>query len=112
MTLHLHRAERADRLVAALGALLSTPLPDPFSTEIVCVPTPGVERWLSQELSRQLGSSAGRTDGVCAGIEFGSPRRLVARILEFGVARRTGRRPLAAAAIRLAAAGGDRRLPR
>ena len=27
MTLHLHRAERADRLVAALGALLSTPLP-------------------------------------------------------------------------------------
>src|SRR4051794_21542442 len=81
MTLHLHRAERADRLVAALGAVLSTPLPDPFSTEIVCVPTPGVERWLSQELSRQLGSTAGRNDGVCAGIEFGSPRRLVARIL-------------------------------
>ena len=81
MTLHLHRAERADRLVGALGALLSTPLPDPFSTEIVCVPTPGVERWLSQELSRQLGSSVGRSDGVCAGIEFGSPRRLVARIL-------------------------------
>ena len=57
MSLHLHRAERADRLVRALGEMLSTPLPDPFATEIVSVPTPGVERWLAQRLSGRLGAT-------------------------------------------------------
>ena len=41
MTLYLHRAERADRLVIALGDLLSNPLPDAFATEIISVPTRG-----------------------------------------------------------------------
>jgi exodeoxyribonuclease V gamma subunit len=81
MTLYLHRAERADRLVTALGDLLRTPLPDPFATEIISVPTPGVERWLSQGLAQRLGTTPGRTDGVCAGVDFPSPRRLVARAL-------------------------------
>ena len=79
MSLQIHRAERADRLVEALGELLSTPLPDPFATEIVSVPTPGVERWLAQRLSRRLGASPGRNDGICAGVDFCSPRRLVGR---------------------------------
>jgi exodeoxyribonuclease V gamma subunit len=81
MTLYVHRAERADRLVTALGDLLSTPLPDPFATEIVSVPTRGVERWLSQGLAQRLGASSGRNDGVCVGVSFPSPRRLVARAL-------------------------------
>jgi len=81
MTLYLHRAERADRLVTALGDLLSTPLPDPFATEIISVPTRGVERWLSQGLAQRLGASPGRSDGVCVGVSFPSPRRLVARAL-------------------------------
>ncbi len=81
MTLYLHRAERADRLVTALGDLLSIPLPDPFATEIICVPTRGVERWLSQGLAQRLGAAPGRTDGVCVGVDFPSPRRLVARAL-------------------------------
>ena len=81
MTLYLHRAERTDRLVTALGDLLSIPLPDPFATEIISVPTPGVERWLSQGLSQRLGAEPGRSDGVCAGVDFPSPRRLVARAL-------------------------------
>ena len=89
MSLHIHRAERADRLVEALGELLSTPLPDPFATEIVSVPTPGVERWLAQRLSRRLGASPGRTDGICAGVDFRSPRRLVAR----AVGEALGREP-------------------
>lgn len=62
--LHVHRAERSDRLVAALAAVLVDPLPDPFATEIVCVPTRGVERWLSQELSLRLGARSGQPDGV------------------------------------------------
>ncbi len=81
MTLYLHRAERADRLVVALGDLLSTPLPDPFDTEIIGVPTRGVERWLSQSLAQRLGALPGRNDGVCVGVAFPSPRRLVARAL-------------------------------
>ena len=81
MTLYLHRAERADRLVTALGDLLSNPLPDAFATEIISVPTPGVERWLSQGLAQRLGAAPGRSDGVCVGVDFPSPRRLVARAL-------------------------------
>jgi exodeoxyribonuclease V gamma subunit len=79
MTLYVHRAERADRLVTALGDMLSNPLPDPFATDIISVPTRGVERWLSQGLAQHLGASPGRSDGVCAGVDFPSPRRLVAR---------------------------------
>ena len=65
MTLYLHRAERADRLVTALGDLLSTPLPDPFATEIISVPTRGVERWLSQGLAQRLGAAPPGGGGVC-----------------------------------------------
>ena len=74
MSLHLHRAERSDRLVGGLADLLAEPLPDPFATEIVAVPTRGVERWLAQQVSDRL--------GVCAGVDFPSVRRLVADALE------------------------------
>jgi exodeoxyribonuclease V gamma subunit len=75
--LHVHRAERADGLVEALRALLAEPLGDPFAPEVVSVPTRGMERWLTQRLSASLGASEGRRDGVCANVEFPSPRRLV-----------------------------------
>ncbi len=76
--LHIHRAERADGLVEALGALLAEPPPDTFAPEVVAVPTRGIERWLTQRLSAMLGASrTGRGDGVCANVEFPSPRRLV-----------------------------------
>lgn len=78
MTLHLHRATRADRLAAGLAELLGAPLPDPFATEVVSVPTRGVERWLAQTLSGRLGRSGNEaTDGVCAGITFPSPDRMI-----------------------------------
>jgi len=76
--LHVHRAERADGLVNALGGLLGEPLADPFATEVLAVPTRGMERWLTQRMSGYLGVTAGRMDGVCANVEFPSPRRLVA----------------------------------
>lgn len=75
--LHIHRSERADGLVEALGALLVEPLPDPFTPEVVAVPTRGIERWLTQRLSSRLGAGPDRIDGVCANIAFPSPRRLV-----------------------------------
>ncbi|MGH8992037.1 MAG: exodeoxyribonuclease V subunit gamma, partial [Acidimicrobiia bacterium] len=75
--LHVHRAERADVLVEALGAVVADPLDDPMQAELVSVPTRGVERWLTQRLSTRLGTSPGRGDGVCANIDFPFPGRLV-----------------------------------
>src|ERR1700709_1386317 len=79
--LHIHRAERADALVAALRDLLGDPLADPFAPEVISVPTRGMERWLTQRLSSGLGASPGREDGVCANVDFPSPRRLVGNAL-------------------------------
>jgi len=75
--LHLHRAERADRLAAALSEMLLDPLEDPFAPEVICVPTRGMERWLAQRMSTRLGASENRADGVCANIEFPFPGHLV-----------------------------------
>ena len=41
------------------------------------MPTRGMERWLTQRLSDGLGASPGRRDGVCANVDFPSPRALV-----------------------------------
>ena len=75
--LHVHRAERADGLVEALSGLLARPPRDPFAREVVSVPTRGMERWLAQRMSHRLGASPGQGDGVCANVDFPSPRRLV-----------------------------------
>jgi exodeoxyribonuclease V gamma subunit len=85
--LHLHRAERADRLVAALADVLASPLADPMAAEVVAVPARGVERWLTQELATRLGAKVGARsgarvgvgagDGVAANIDFPFPGRLV-----------------------------------
>ena len=77
--LHIHRAERADALVAALGAVVVDPLDDPMAPEVVAVPTRGVERWLTQRLSARLGATPGRADGVCANIDFPYPAAVVGR---------------------------------
>ncbi|MEJ7570129.1 MAG: exodeoxyribonuclease V subunit gamma, partial [Gaiellaceae bacterium] len=53
------------------------PPPDPFAPELISVPTRGMERWLTQRMSAHLGATPGRSDGVCANVEFPSPRRLV-----------------------------------
>ncbi len=76
--LHLHRAERADALVAGLATVLASGDADPFAPEVVAVPARGVERWLTQRLSHHLGASADGGDGVCANIDFPWPSTLVA----------------------------------
>ncbi len=75
--LHVHRAERADRLADGLAEALLAPLEDPFTPDVVAVPTRGIERWLAQRLSVRLGASDGRRDGVCANVEFPFPGRLI-----------------------------------
>jgi exodeoxyribonuclease V gamma subunit len=75
--LHIHRAARADALADGLAELLSAPAADPFSAEVVAVPTRGMERWLTQRMSAVLGARSGRADGVCANVLFPFPHRLV-----------------------------------
>jgi exodeoxyribonuclease V gamma subunit len=75
--LHLHRAARADALADALAQLLAAPTADPFASEVVAVPTRGMERWLTQRMSAVLGARAGRADGICANVAFPTPHRLV-----------------------------------
>ncbi|WP_240615971.1 exodeoxyribonuclease V subunit gamma [Nakamurella deserti] len=84
LTLFVHRAERSDRLVDALGELLAQPLADPFALEVVAVPAKGIERWLTQQLARRLGRRDGRADGICAGVRFPSPTRLFTELLDVG----------------------------
>src|SRR5262245_13292504 len=79
--LTIHRAERADRLVAALASVIHEPSSDPFTPEVVSVPTRGIERWVTQQLSAVLGAAPGRHDGVCANIEFPFPGRVVGTAL-------------------------------
>ncbi|WP_207838438.1 exodeoxyribonuclease V subunit gamma [Williamsia soli] len=76
--LKLHRAERTNTLVTALAEILAVPMPDPFAAEIVAVPARGVERWVTQQLSSVLGTTARMSgDGIAANIEFPSPAALV-----------------------------------
>ncbi|MDQ1741463.1 MAG: exodeoxyribonuclease gamma subunit, partial [Pseudonocardiales bacterium] len=74
--LHIHRAERADALIEALGRLLAEPLADPFAPDVIAVPTRGMERWLTQRMSASLGATPGRSDGICANVAFPFPHRL------------------------------------
>ncbi|HEV7806507.1 MAG TPA: exodeoxyribonuclease V subunit gamma [Solirubrobacteraceae bacterium] len=78
--LHVHRADRADRLAGALADVLREPLADTFAAEVVAVPTRGVERWVAQQLSSALGVGE-RADGVCANVVFPAPRRLVDEVV-------------------------------
>jgi exodeoxyribonuclease V gamma subunit len=89
--LHVHRSDRTDALVAMLARLVAVPLEDPMTTEVVSVPTKGIERWLSQRLATRLGVTPGAHDGVCANIEFPFPGTLVSTAL----ARATGNDPKA-----------------
>ena len=63
----LHRAHTATSLGDALAAELSGPRDDPFAADLVVVPNPATQRWLSQHLARRAGDD-GR--GICAGIDF------------------------------------------
>ncbi len=79
--LHIHRAERADTLVAVLGEVLERPLGDAMKAEVIAVPSRGIERWLTQSLAGRLGTSLGRADGVCANIDFPFPATLIGRAI-------------------------------
>ena len=80
MALLTHVASHPDALVSLLCDQLAVPPDDLFAPEIIAVPTRGIERWLTQRIASGL-AGRGAGDGVCANIEFPSPRRLVRRVL-------------------------------
>jgi exodeoxyribonuclease V gamma subunit len=82
VTLHVWRSERADGLLGPLADLLTDLPPDPFTPEVVAVPTAGIERWVAQELSLRLGTAPDARDGICANVAFPFPGTLVIRALE------------------------------
>jgi exodeoxyribonuclease V gamma subunit len=75
--LHIHRAARADVLAGALADTLATAPLDPFTPDLIAVPTRGMERWLTQTMSHRLGANPGREDGICANVTFPTPHRLL-----------------------------------
>lgn len=80
MALVIHVGSHPDRLVAELCEMLASPPADPFAREVVAAPTRGIERWLTQRIASGLGR-IGTGDGICANVEFPSPRRLVREIM-------------------------------
>lgn len=70
--LHVHRSGSGKDLVRALAGVLAAPLPNVFAPNVIAVPAKGIERWLSQRLSHQLGSGSS-DDGVSANLAFASP---------------------------------------
>ncbi len=76
-----HVAAHPDELVAELCRELARPGADPFATELVAVPTRGVERWLTQEIASRL-ATMGVGDGICANVDFPAPSRLVRSVFD------------------------------
>ncbi len=93
MAVQLHRARHPEALVAGLARLLLRTPPDPFTPDVVAVPTRGVERYISQSLGRHLGASPERADGVCANVSFQSPAEVVSDALEAAGGIRRGEDP-------------------
>jgi exodeoxyribonuclease V gamma subunit len=64
-----------------LAGVVAEPLGDAMEAEVVAVPTRGVERWLTQQLSAHLGTTPGRNDGVCANVDFPFPGTVIGAAL-------------------------------
>jgi exodeoxyribonuclease V gamma subunit len=85
MGLNLRVAPRLEVLADALAAELSSPVEDPFLTEVLAVPGDGVRSWLMDQLSRRLGVDAhhngAEPGGIAANIEVVFPATVVGRAL-------------------------------
>ena len=80
--LELLTADRAERLVDHLVDVLAVAPTDPFAREWVAVPSIGMRRWLSQQLSRRLGAGPGSVAGISANIHLPFPAELRQLVLD------------------------------
>ncbi len=76
----IHRSDHPDQLVDALCDVIALPLDDPFTSEIIAVPTRGIDRWLTQRIASTL-AERGIGDGIAANIEFPFPHTFVTNVL-------------------------------
>lgn len=72
MTLEIVVEERLDDLIAHLAKALDGHRDDPFSTEMVVVPSAGTRRWVEQRLANEL--------GVVANVELVLPGQFSSRL--------------------------------
>jgi len=80
--LRLITAWSSETLADWLADWYSVASADPFARELVVVPTPGMERYLTRRLARRLGvSDPAAEDGVCAALDFMQPQDLMATVL-------------------------------
>ena len=79
--LQIHRSDHPDQLVDALCDVAALPLDDPFTSEVIAVPTRGIDRWLTQRIASTL-AERGIGDGIAANIEFPFPHGFVTDVLE------------------------------
>ncbi|MBW9210109.1 exodeoxyribonuclease V subunit gamma [Mumia sp. zg.B21] len=80
MGINVHRGDQPETLVREFATMLRDDPSDVFTPEVVVVPARGVERWLAQQLSHALGTTAG-DDGVAAGLEIMAPQSLISMLL-------------------------------
>ncbi|MFT3970243.1 MAG: exodeoxyribonuclease V subunit gamma [Micropruina sp.] len=72
--LFLHRSDDASALAAELASRLGGVRADPFAIDLVVTPHAHLRRWLTNELAHRLGRPG---EGVCAGVDFVTPARLL-----------------------------------
>jgi exodeoxyribonuclease V gamma subunit len=74
--MQLFHSPHIEPLLQRLAQRLEIPLSDPFSPELVVVPSGDMARYLKRELARTLGAHNGN-DGIVSNISFIYPRQLV-----------------------------------
>jgi exodeoxyribonuclease V gamma subunit len=79
--MQLFHSAQIEPLLQHLAQRLSTPLDDPFTPELVVVPSGDMARYLKRELARTLGAKNGN-DGIVSNINFVYPRQLVNATLQ------------------------------
>lgn len=58
MSFTLHTSNKTENLLEHLALVLAQPLPSPFDPDIFLIQSPGMERWLLQQLSHKFGVMA------------------------------------------------------
>jgi exodeoxyribonuclease V gamma subunit len=79
--MQLFHSPQIEPLLVHLANRLETPLDDPFTSEIVVVPSGDMARYLKCELASYLGARKGN-DGIVSNINFVYPRQLVNATLQ------------------------------
>ena len=80
LSLHIHHGPHLGPLVEILAGTLAAPVADPFTADVVSVPTAGMRDWLQQQLGFRLGAT-GHRDGIAANIDMVFPGRFTAAAL-------------------------------